>query len=94
MAFADEQSYEEMVAALQNFINELEEQCTVMETAGRDCVDNTDGDPAASKSNEKISNIANKIRGTFETVEGIIAALNEEIERIRIAAQKADKIDD
>ena len=94
MAFADEQSYEEMIAALQNFLAELEEQCTVMETAGTDCVDNTDNDPAATKSAEKLSNVVSKIRGTFERVEGVISALQEELEEIRVAAQKADKMDE
>ncbi len=94
MAFADEQSYEEMIAALQNFVSELEEQCTVMETAGRDCVDNTVNDPAATKSSAKLGNIVGKIRETFDTINGIASALQEELEAIRIAAQKADEIDD
>ena len=55
MAYADEQSYEEMISALQTFVSEAEEQCGVMESAGSDCVDNTDGDPAAEKSNERCS---------------------------------------
>ena len=94
MAFADEQSYEEMIAALQNFLTELEEQCTVIETAGTDCVDNTDNDPAATKSNEKLKNVVTKIRATFDKVQGIITALEEELDDIRVAAQKADEMDD
>ncbi len=53
MAYADEQSYEEMISALQTYVSQVEEECGVMESAGNDCVDNTDGDPAASTSNEK-----------------------------------------
>lgn len=93
MAWADEQSYEEMIKALQNFEKQVEEQCTVMQNAGKDCVDNMDGDPAAEKSNERLNGCIQGIRGTFETVRNIIAALQEELERIREAARKADSTD-
>ena len=90
MAWAEEQSYEEMIRALQNFTAQVEEQCTVMENAGKDCVDNMEGDPAAEKSNEKLNGCIQNIRGTFDTVQNIAAALQEELERIREAARKAD----
>ena len=90
MAFADEQSYEEMISALQMFVSQAEEQCGVMESAGNDCVDNTDGDPAASKANAKLQKCVGQIRATFETINGIISALQEELEEIRAAAAKAN----
>ena len=93
MANADEQSYEEMISALQTYVSQVEEQCGVMESAGNDCVDNTDGDPAAEKSNAKLQQCVGKIRSSVEAIQGIIAALQQELEDIREAAAKADQID-
>lgn len=90
MAFADEQSYEEMISTLQTFVSEAEEQCNAMESAGTDCVDNTDGDPAAEKANGKLQKCVSDIRGTFESINGIITALQEELEDIREAAARAN----
>ncbi len=92
MAYADEQSYEEMISALQNFLTQTEEQCNVMKQAGTDCVDNTDGDPAAEKANARLSECIQGITATFETVQQVISALQEELERIREAARKADSM--
>lgn len=89
MAYADEQSYEEMIQALQKFNADAQEQCSVMESAGSDCVDNTDGDPAAEKSNAKLQKCVKDIRGALEAVQGIAAALQQELEDIRAAAAKA-----
>ena len=90
MAYADEQSYEEMISALQTFMTEVEEQCSVLESAGSDCVDNTDGDPAAEKANAKLQKCISDIRATLETIQGIISALQQELEDIRAAAAKAN----
>ena len=89
MAYADEQSYEEMIQALQKFSSEAEEQCGVMAGAGQDCVDNTDGDPAATRSNGRLQKCIGDIRGALEDIQGIIAALQQELEDIREAAAKA-----
>ena len=89
MAYADEQSYEEMIQALQKFSSEAAEQCSVMASAGQDCVDNTDGDPAAVRSNEKLQKCVSGIRGALDDIQGIIAALQQELEDIREAAAKA-----
>lgn len=94
MAYADEQSYEEMISALQTYVSQVGEVCGVMESAGTDCVDNTDGDPAAAKSNEKLQKCVGKIRAATESIQGIIAALQQEIDEIRIKAGKVDQIDD
>lgn len=94
MAYADEQSYEEMISALQTYVSQVEDECGVMESAGNDCVDNTDGDPAASKSNGKLQQCVGKIRAATGSIQGIIAALQQELEDIKIAASKADEIDD
>lgn len=89
MAYADEQSYEEMIAALHQFAGQAEEQCSVMESAGKDCVDNTDGDPAAERSSEKLQGCVGNIRGALSDVEGVISALQQELDDIREAAAKA-----
>lgn len=90
MAYADEQSYEEMINALQTFLSETEEQCSVMENAGTDCIDNTDGDPSAEKAAAKVQKCVSDIRSTFETIQSIISALQQELEDIREAAAKAN----
>lgn len=89
MAYADEQSYEEMIQSLQKFNADAQEQCSAMESAGNDCVDNTDGDPAAEKSNAKLQKCVKDIRSALEAVQGIAAALQQELEDIREAAAKA-----
>lgn len=93
MSYADEQSYEEMISTLQAFVAQIGEQCDVMESAGNDCVDNTDGDPAAEKSNARLKQCVGNIRTATEEVQGIILALQEELEDIRAAAAKADQVD-
>lgn len=90
MAHADEQSYEEMISVLQDFLSKAEEQCGVMESAGTDCVDNTEGDAAAEKANAKLQKCIGDIRGTFEAIQGVITALQEELEDIREAVAKAN----
>lgn len=90
--YADEQSYEEMITALQNFQKSMDENCTVMEQAGTDCVDNTDGDPAAVKGNAKLCECTKKIREALENVQNIIQALQKELSDIQEAARKADSI--
>jgi len=89
MAYADEQSYEEMIQALQKFSSDTAEQCSVMESAGKDCVDNTEGDPAAEKSNGKLQRCVGNIRNALGDIQGIAAALQQELDDIRAAAAKA-----
>ncbi len=94
MARASEQSYEEMINKLNQYCSEVEEQCSVLRSAGSDCVDNTDNDPAAAKAAAKIDRCASDISQNLETVQQIIRALQEELEQIREAAAKADRFDD
>lgn len=93
MAYADEQSYEEMISVLQNYVSQVEEECGVMESAGTDCVDNTDNDPAAVTSNSKLQQCIGKIRGAAKSIQQIIAALQQELEDIRETAAKANQMD-
>lgn len=90
MAYADEGAYEEMIDALSQFLGTINEQCAVMNSAAEDCVDNTIGDPAAVKSAAKVSECASKIEEQCEKISGIISALNDELEEIRAAAERAN----
>jgi len=83
MAYADEQSYEEMISALQTFINTVSDACGDMETAGNDCVENTDNDPAAEKSNAKLQQCVARFRATLSTAQKVITDLEQELEDIR-----------
>lgn len=90
MAYAEEHSYEEMISALQKFLSGLEEQCAVMTTAGEDCVDNTEEDQAAVKADAKLKTCVAGIRANFETIQQVIAKLQEELEELRRTKEKAN----
>lgn len=94
MQVADEESYEEMIRALQNFLSQVSTQCQVMSDAGTDCVDNTENDPAATKAAAKLQSCIGKIRGTFGDIQGIVAGLQKQLNDIREAAQAANNIGD
>lgn len=93
MTHVDEQSYEEVISALQSFINNVSDACDTMEAAGNDCVDNTDGDPAAEKSNAKLQECVSRFRGTLGTAQNVISAMQQELEAVRTAAAKANSMD-
>jgi len=93
MAHIDPESYEAMISVLQNFVSQVSEQCEVMQTAGSTCVDNTEGDSAAEKSNAKLQECVSNIKEATESVQGIIAALQEELEEAIEAQRLADNLD-
>ena len=93
MTHVDPQSYENMISVLNNFVSQVSEQCDAMESAGNTCVDTTEGDPAAEKSNAKLQQCISNIRNATESVQGIISALQEELEDAIAAAAIADRID-
>lgn len=88
---ADTASYEEAISKLQKVSSELTEDVDVLRRAGDDCVDNTDGDPAAQASSQKVKECAQKIEAEIETVQKVIAALQEELEEIEAAAARAQR---
>ena len=92
MNFADESSYEAVIAELQKFVSEAGEQCDVLVSAGEDCVDNTDNDPAAAKASDAVSKCASDIGKSLEEINDVISALQEELEEIREAAKEADRM--
>ena len=91
-SYANEQNYSEMIAALQTFSSKVSESCEEMSSAGNECVDNMDGDPAAEKSNAKLQNSVGQIRESLSEVGKIISTMQDELEDIRRAAAIADSI--
>ena len=79
---ADTESYEAVISLLQSFLGEADEYCQSMDKAAQDCVDNMDEDPNAEKAARKLGECTSKIRQNFEAIEGVIQALNEELQRI------------
>ena len=94
MQLADEESYEVMIRALTNFMSQVSTHCQIMSDAGQDCIDNTEGDPAATRAAEKLEVCIGKIRGTFDQIESIISALQRELEAIREAAAASSGMGD
>lgn len=90
MNYADESSYEAVINELQRFVTDAGEQCEVLTAAGDDCVDNTDGDPAASKASAAVHKCASDIGKSLEEINDVIKALQEELEAIREAAASAN----
>lgn len=92
-AYADAESYQEMINALNTSLNNFSRYCSVMAMAGRDCVDNTMQDPAAVASSAKLAACLQKIRGTFPQIQAIITALQQEIIDIETIAAQANSSD-
>ncbi len=90
MANANTESYEEMCSALSQYCSVVSECCGTMSQAGNDCVDNTDEDPAAVSSNSKLQSCVGNIQSALEDIEAIISALQEEIQKIEEAANRAN----
>lgn len=82
MQKADPESYQAMISALQSYKTQVESSCSVMKRAGDDCVANTDGDVAAKRNNEKLGACINKIGQSLETVDALISAMQDELDRI------------
>ena len=93
MSYADEQAYEEVISQLQKLVNDGEEQCNALSSAGEDCVDNTDGDPAAEKCSEKLQSCVSNIRTALSEIEEVIQKLQAQLDTIREAAKQADDVD-
>lgn len=89
MQGADPARYEEAISQLQTVSGQLSEDVTVLQRAGQDCVDNTEGDPAAESSSQKVQACAQQIQAAIEQVQAVIAAMQQELEEIQAAAAKA-----
>ncbi|MCR4588333.1 MAG: hypothetical protein K5682_08005 [Lachnospiraceae bacterium] len=93
MVGADEQSYEEVINKLKAFKSKASGLVTEMRTAGKDCVDNTDNDPAAVKSNDSLNTALSQITTSLEGIDQIVAALEQELQDIIEAANKANALE-
>lgn len=88
MQIADEQSYEDVINSLRDYIGKVEESVSDMQSAGQDCVDNTQGDKAAAKSNGDLGEALKKISKAVEDIQGIIQDMQEELDEMREAAEE------
>ncbi len=93
MANASPESYQAMINALNTFNNQVSEQCSIMSAAGKDCVDNTSGDPAAEKANSALGRSIAKIQGVLEITEKISRALQDELDDIQATGNKSSQFD-
>lgn len=91
MSYMDEQSYQEMINALENFKKQVETHCGIMEKAGQDCMDNMEADEYATESNNKLKTCVSSIRENYETIDKIVRALEEELEKVRRLREKYDQ---
>lgn len=89
MSLVNEESYYELIGALQKFKKEAEEQCMVMQAAGMDCVENMYEDPSAVSANNKLQQCIGSIHSALEAIQGIISNMQEELEEVKAAAAKA-----
>ena len=86
-------NYEEMITALTAFITATSDACDEMENAGKECVENMDGDEASTKSNEKLGECIAKYREATEEAQNLINAMQQEIEDAINAGNKIDELD-
>ena len=91
MSVADEQSYEEVISRLNQFIKDVGAVCDDMTRAGSDCYDNKDQDPAAYASCVRLADCIKSINMNVELVEQVCDAMRAQIDRIREKARKASQ---
>jgi DNA-binding transcriptional regulator GbsR (MarR family) len=83
MLMSDEGAYEEMISALQKFKSSVQDSCDAIKNGAADLVDNTEGDDNATYLQELMDKLVLKIEENFSTIDGIIQALEEELEKLR-----------
>lgn len=87
---ASEESYREVISEISSFIGKLDQSIGTLSSAADECVENTDEDPAAVSSNERLKKAIGKIEDQKPILQQVIQAMNEQIERIREAARRAE----
>ena len=90
---ASEEAYEEMIAALSQFESAVSENCAEMQSSAAECAENMQGDPAAAKASEVVGKHCNSILAQLEEVDKIIAALQQEIEKIKATAARSNSFE-
>ena len=86
MVVADESAYSEVASKISDYIKKIEECCGTLETAANDCVENTQGDPAAAKSSSDLKAAVGKIQEQMPVLQGIVSAMNQQIEKMQEAS--------
>ncbi len=86
MVVADEKSYSEVASQISNYIKTVGECCATLQSAGKDCVDNTQGDPAAAKSSANLNAAIGKIQEQMPVLQSIVNAMNEQMEKMKAAS--------
>lgn len=89
MTTADTEAYEEVIDKLMSYISHVSDASSDINRAGVDCVDNTEGDPAAVRSNENLQGTLRNINESLDTVKKVCDALRDELENIKAASQSA-----
>ena len=89
MTWIDEEAYENMINALNNFMKQVTTQCDVIEKAAQDCLDNTD-DENVKPGAEALGTHIKNIKAQYPTIEDVIKALQEQLEKAREARRKAE----
>lgn len=83
MDVSNEQSYMEMIHALQLYDAQVTQICGVMLKAADDCLDNTMGDANAVKTAKELSACCKKIQPQLQEVERIAKELERELDELR-----------
>lgn len=89
---ADEACYEAMIDALQAFVANMGEHVSEMQAAAATCVENTEDDPAAARAAASLAGKLQAIQEAAAQAGTIAQQMQDELERIRAAAAKADSI--
>ncbi|MBQ6836637.1 MAG: hypothetical protein IJO16_05945 [Clostridia bacterium] len=89
MTWIDEEAYQSMINALNNFVKQVTAQCDIIDKATEDCLDNTD-DENVKPSAEALAGHIKNIKAQFPTVEDVIKKLEEQLEKAREARRKAE----
>ena len=89
MTWIDEEAYQNMINALNNFVKQVTTQCDIIDKAAQDCVDNTDDENVKPSADALAGHIKN-IKAQFPVVEQVIKALEEQLEKARDARRKAE----
>lgn len=73
-------SYEELLQSFRLFFSQASERCDMMERAGQDCIDNSNGDANTEVAYYTLMNCIDNVRASIETLQRIMARVQIEYE--------------
>lgn len=79
---ADTDAYQQMIQTLQSYLSDLQEQCQTMQSAGEDCLDNTDNDDNVKPLVGELEECIGKIQSTFSEIEAAIQHLQRQLQKL------------